>query len=104
MEEKGLTVKFKVKNTGKYKASVVAMVYLGFPLDNYPTKVLKGFDKKELKKGKSKSFKILIEPHDLSYYDTTKADYVRPSSGTFKVYVGQNAKDESLTGSVNASY
>ena len=104
MEEKGLTVKFKVKNTGKYKAKVVAMVYLGFPLENYPTKVLKGFDKKELKKGKSKSFKILIEPHDLSYYDTTKADYVRPSSGTFKVYVGQNAKDESLTGSVNASY
>ena len=104
MEEKGLTVKFKVKNTGEYKAKVVAMVYLGFPLSDYPTKVLKGFDKKELKKGKSKSFKILIEPHDLSYYDTTKEDYVRPTSGSFKVYVGQNSKDDALTGNVDASY
>jgi beta-glucosidase len=80
------------------------MVYLGFPLSDYPTKVLKGFDKKELKKGKSKSFKILIEPHDLSYYDTTKEDYVRPTSGSFKVYVGQNSKDDALTGNVDASY
>ena len=104
MKEKGLTVKFKVKNTGKYKASVVAMVYLGFPLDNYPTKVLKGFDKKEIKSNKSKKFEILIEPHDLSYYDTTKEDFVRPSSGKFKVYVGQNARDAELNGEVDASY
>ena len=93
MAENGLTVTFKVENTGNYKAKVVAMVFLGFPLDNYPAKVLKGFDKKELDIDESTTFTILIEPHDLSYYDTTKADYVRPTSGTFKVYVGENARD-----------
>ena len=61
------------------------MVYLGFPLENYPTKVLKGFDKKELKKGKSKIFKILIDPYDLSNYDTTKEDYVRSPSEFLKL-------------------
>ena len=82
---------------------VVGMVYLGFPLNDDPAKVLKGFDKKELKKCKS-TFKIFIDSHDLSYYDTTKKDYVRPTSGIFKVYVVQNSKNDSLTGNVNASY
>ena len=104
MKEKGLTVKFKVKNTGEYKAKVVAMVFLGFPLDNYPSKVLKGFEKKELNKDGSTIFTIIIDPHDLSYYDTTKEDYVRPTSGTFKVYVGQHSHDNALSGEVDASY
>ena len=58
MNDNGLTVKFKVKNAGKYDGKVVPMVFLKFPLDNYPEKVLKGFDKKEIKSGQSDSFEI----------------------------------------------
>ena len=36
MEEKGLTVQFSVKNIGKYDASTVPMIFLTFPIDNYP--------------------------------------------------------------------
>ena len=33
-----------------------------------------------------------------------KNDYVRPTSRSFKAYVGQNSKDNSLNGNVNTSY
>ena len=80
------------------------MVFLGFPLNNYPAKVLKGFEKKELNAGGSTIITIVIDPHDLSYYDTSKADYVRPTSGKFKVYVGQHSQNNALSGEVDASY
>ena len=104
MKKKGLTVKFKVKNTGKYKGKVVPMVFLKFPIDNYPEKVFKGFDKKSIKSGSSSTFKIVIEDHDLSYYDVSKSDYVRPTSGDFTVYVGENARDIKLTKTIGANY
>ena len=104
MEKKGLTVKFKVKNTGKYDASVVPMVFLGFPLENYPPKVLKGFDKKFLKIDEEATFSILVEPHDLSYYDVSKASFVRPNTGEYKVYVSENARDDQLITTVNAAF
>jgi hypothetical protein len=37
------------------------MVFLKFPIDNYPEKVFKGFDKKSFKSGPTSSFKIVIE-------------------------------------------
>ena len=48
MSESGLSVKFTVKNTGSYKASVVPMVFLTFPeeVKNYPVRFLKVFKKK----------------------------------------------------------
>ena len=50
MSKDGLSVKFNVKNIGDYKASVVAFVFLTFPdeVKNYPVRVFKGFEKKEL--------------------------------------------------------
>ena len=104
MQKKGLTVKFKVKNTGKYDASVVPMVFLGFPLENYPTKVLKGFDKKFLKIDEEVTFSILVEPHDLSYYDVLQESFVRPNTGEYKVYVSENARDDKLITYVNAAF
>ena len=64
MEISGLTVEFKVKNTGRYEASVVPMVFLTFPIQNYPLKVFKGFDKKLLAIDDQASFTIVVEPHD----------------------------------------
>ena len=104
MKEDGLIVIFKVKNIGEYNASVVPMVFLGFPLENYPAKVFKGFDKKFLAINEEYTFKIIVEPHDLSYYDVLKESFVRPSTGSYKVYVGENARDIILNDEVNASF
>ena len=106
MTSSGLTVKFTVKNTGEYDGKVVPMVFLKFPLENYPEKVLKGFDKKLIKKGESANFEIFIDDHDLSYYDVEKADFVRPTSGQYHVNVGLNADEiasDSTVGAVSSN-
>ena len=97
MSSSGLTVKFNVTNTGLYDGKVVPMVFLKFPISNYPEKVFKGFDKKLIKSGESANFEILIDDHDLSYYDVEKKDYVKPS-GKYHVYVGENGRDFKLDG------
>ena len=107
MKESGLIVKFNVTNSGLYKASVVAMVFLTFPeeVKNYPIRVFKGFEKKELDVNQSSEIEIIIEPHDLSYYSVNDNDFVRPKSGKYKVYVGVDAKDyNKLEKEVDASY
>lgn len=105
MAESGLTVSFKVKNTGKYKAKVVPMVFLGFPssVQNYPEKVFKGFDKKELDVNEEVTFSIVVEPHDLSYYSVSEGEFVRPTSGEYTVYVNENARDNKLKKTISAN-
>ena len=106
MSSSGLTVKFKVENTGSYDGKVVPMVFLKFPISNYPDKVLKGFDKKLIKSGESANFEIFIDDHDLSYYDVEKADFVRPTSGQYHVNVGLNADEiasDSTVGAVSSN-
>ncbi len=88
-------MKFNVKNTGQYKASVVTMVFLTFPeeVKNYPIRVFKGFEKKELDINASSEIEIIVESHDLSYYSVDSNDFIRPKTGKYKVYVGIDAKD-----------
>ena len=102
---KKLTAKFKVKNIGNYDGSVVAFLYLTFPLEDekYPLRVLKGFDKYLLKINEIKECSIDVEEHDLSYYDINSKDYILPQKGNYKVFVGQssNIKDLTLTQEVS---
>ena len=107
MSESGLSVKFTVKNTGSYKASVVPMVFLTFPeeVKNYPVRVFKGFEKKELDVDASSNITIIVDAHDLSYYSVNNNDFVRPKTGKYKVYVGIDARDyNKLEGEIDASY
>ena len=107
MSESGLSVKFTVKNTGSYKASVVPMVFLSFPeeVTNYPVRVFKGFDKKELDVNASSNIEIIVDAHDLSYYSVNNNDFVRPKTGKYKVYVGIDAKDyNKLEAEIDANY
>ena len=92
-EEKKLEIKFTIKNIGEYEGGVVALVYLGFPLndENFPERMLKGFDKYFLKVNESKECCIIVEEHDLSYYDINSKEFVLPKKGNYKVFVGQTA-------------
>ena len=102
---KKLEAKFKIKNIGNYDGSTVAFLYLTFPLEveNYPIRVLKGFDKYYLKINEEKECSIIVEEHDLSFYDVNSKDYIMPKKGSYTVFVGQssNIKDLSLTQEVN---
>jgi len=104
-KEKKLEVKFTIKNIGECDGGVVALVYMGFPLkdENYPERMLKGFDKYFLKVNELKECCIIIEEHDLSYYDVQSKEFILPKSGSYKVFVGQSANinDLSLQKEVN---
>ena len=96
--EKKLEVKFTIKNIGEYDGSTVALVYLGFPLkdDNYPERMLKGFDKYFLKINEIKECCIVIGELDLSYYDINTKEFILPTKGCYKVFVGQSANINDL--------
>ena len=91
--EKKLEVKFTIKNIGNYDGNAVAFLYLGFPLkdDNYPERMLKGFDKYFIKINEIKECSIIVEEHDLSYYEVASKEFLMPKSGCYKVYVGQSS-------------
>ena len=91
--EKKLEVKFTIKNIGNYDGNAVAFLYLGFPLkdDNYPERMLKGFDKYFIKINEIKECSIIVEEHDLSYYEVASKEFLMPKKGCYKVYVGQSS-------------
>ena len=93
MKKKGLTAKFKVKNTGKVKGKAVPMMFLTFPdsIGDYPKYIFKGFEKVEIEPGKTKTVEILADDHALSYFNVKKNDYVRVDDGKIKVYISDNA-------------
>ena len=76
------------------------MLFLKFPdsvasdSDNgeYPSKLFKGFEKVFVKAGETNSVTITVDEHALSYYSVSKSAFVLPS-GTYKVYIGLNARD-----------
>ena len=104
-ELKQLEAKFKIKNIGNYEGGVVAFLYLTFPLEDekYPIRVLKGFDKYFLNINEIKECSIIVEEHDLSYYDVDSKNYIMPNKGYYTVYIGQSSdiKDLTLTEKIN---
>ena len=100
-----LEAKFKIKNIGTYDGAVVAFLYLTFPpeVEDYPIRVLKGFDKYFLKIDEVKECSIFVEEHDLSYYDIQSKDYILPKKGAYTVFIGQssNLKDLTLSQKIN---
>ena len=107
---KKLTATFNVKNTGNVDGDAVPMLFLKFPDSvasdsyngEYPSKLFKGFEKVFVKAGETKSVTINVDEHALSYYSTSKEQFVLPS-GTFIVYIGQNARDLLLYTNVSVS-
>jgi beta-glucosidase len=98
--EKKLTATFKVKNTGSVDGDAVPMLFLKFPDSvasdsqngEYPSKLFKGFEKVFVKAGETNSVTITVDEHALSYYSVSKSAFVLPS-GTYKVYIGHNARE-----------
>ena len=105
MKSDGLYVSFSISNIGTIAGEVVPMVFLEFP-DNieteegYPKKIFKGFDKKLVSPNFGEYFEIFIDNHSLEYYNIKQKKFVRPQEGMYTVYVGNNAEDIQLQGSI----
>ena len=108
MDKNGLTAEFKVKNTGDRAGKAVPMMFLNFPssLGDYPPYIFKGFEKVEVKPGKTEKVKIVADDHALSYFDVKQNKYVRVSEGKIKVSISDDAdpNNAKLSGEVDAKY
>ena len=107
---KQIVATFNVENTGTIDGDAVPMLFLHFPDSinsdcdggEYPNKLFKGFEKVFVKAKEKISVTITVDEHALSYYSASKSDFVRPS-GTFKVYIGKDASDSTLSVDVTVS-
>ncbi|KAI9675300.1 MAG: hypothetical protein M1817_001203 [Caeruleum heppii] len=102
-----------VKNTGSRGGQEVVQLYVAFPENvpseedqssaaaskvvDFPTKVLRGFDKIELAPGEVRTISLNLTRKDLSYWSIKQGNWVMPTVGTFKVLVGSSSRRLPLT-------
>jgi beta-glucosidase len=97
-EEDTLTIRFKVKNAGKYRGDEVAQLYINDAVASVtrPVKELKGFKRITLEPGEEKTVEFTLTLEDISFLDQHMKRVVEP--GEFKVMVGSSSEDIRLTG------
>ena len=86
---KGLTVRFSVKNTGKFKGATAAQVYVGGDKASgwEAPKRLGGFAKVDLAPGASQTVEVNVDPRVLATYDETTDSWVI-KAGSYRVMLG----------------
>ncbi len=101
-EDDGLTVSFKIKNTGSVAGAEVAELYVKDVASTVyrPEKELKGFKKIYLEPGEEKELEIKLDSRAFSYYNVNIKDW-HVESGEFKILIGASSRDIRLEGSVN---
>ncbi|KAG2173315.1 hypothetical protein INT43_004689 [Umbelopsis isabellina] len=94
-----VTVSAKITNSGKVAGAEVPQLYIGFPKSaGEPPKVLRGFEKLQLKAGKSGKVSFDLDvAKELSIWDTTDSKW-KVVHGKYQVYVGASSRDIRLTG------
>ncbi|KAI7874859.1 hypothetical protein K492DRAFT_137251 [Lichtheimia hyalospora FSU 10163] len=92
------TATVTVSNEGDRDGAEVPQAYIGFPEDaGEPPKLLRGFDKVFIKKGKKAKVTFEFTEMDLSTYDPESKEW-NVASGDFTVYVGASSRDIRQTG------
>ncbi|KAF8522644.1 glycoside hydrolase superfamily [Hysterangium stoloniferum] len=92
-------VTYSIQNTGGTDGNEVSQVYLGFPPGaNQPPKLLRGFDRTFIKKGKKASITVTLREKDISIWNVVTQKWEVPK-GAFQVFVGSSSRKIHLTGS-----
>lgn len=91
-------VSYAISNTGKVDGHEVSQLYLSFPASaEEPPKVLRGFERTWIEKGKTENVKLTLRRKDVSVWDVVSQEWVVPE-GAFTVGVGASSRDLRLTG------
>ncbi|KAF8522620.1 fibronectin type III-like domain-containing protein, partial [Hysterangium stoloniferum] len=90
-------------NTGGNDGNEVSQVYFCFPPGaNPPPKLLRGFDRTFIKKGKKASITVAVREKDISIWNVVTQKWEEPK-GTFQVFVGSSSREIHLIGSFTPS-
>ncbi|KAI8063909.1 glycosyl hydrolase family 3 N terminal domain-containing protein [Gongronella butleri] len=82
-----------VSNSGHVDGNEVVQLYLSFPASaGEPPKVLRGFEKVEIRAGHSEHVNFQLGKTELSIWDASKKAWVVPS-GKFTVHIGASSRD-----------
>lgn len=95
-------VSFALTNTGKFKATEVAQLYISNKQTTllHPIKELKQFDKITLEKGESKKIIWNLAENDFSCYNSTYNQWT-VESGDYEILIGSSSKDIYLSKVIN---
>lgn len=90
----GLTVSFKVKNTGNVAGKEAVQLYVSDveSIISKPMKELKDFDKVYLEPGEEKEIVFHLDSRSLAYYNICMHDWC-VESGEYKVLIGASSRD-----------
>jgi beta-glucosidase len=88
-----ITVSVEVKNIGDYDGAEVTQAYISFPpIAEEPPKVLRGFEKNFIEKGKHRTIIFSFGVTELSYWSTTSSKWTVPR-GKFEVLIGSSSRN-----------
>ncbi|KAK4695532.1 beta-glucosidase, partial [Lecanoromycetidae sp. Uapishka_2] len=99
-------ISVKVTNTGSRTGKQVVQVYVSFPetIDvstgkkiDFPVRVLRGFEKVDLREGETALVEVRLTRKDLSYWSVGRQNWVMPD-GDISVSVGASSRDLPLSG------
>ncbi len=96
-DEKYITASCKVKNTGDIAGAEVIQLYVGFNNSSIdrPKKLLRGFQRVELKPGETKEVTIKSPIEKLKWFDEEINDWVLEHMD-YEVYIGTSSSNEDL--------
>jgi beta-glucosidase len=99
----GLTVTFKVKNTGNRAGEETVQVYLTLPASTHePPRRLVGWSKTALGPGEQKDVTVKVAPQMVSIFNPDKNSWeVVP--GEYKVWIGRSSRDLPLSATITLS-
>jgi len=96
----GLTVTFKVKNTGDRAGVETAQIYLTLPANTHePPRRLVGWSKIALGSGEQQDVTVKVEPRMVSIFNPDKNVW-EVVSGEYKVWVGRSSRDLPLSATI----
>lgn len=96
-------VNVTLTNTGTRTGKQVVQLYVSFPEGvveesngdkiDFPVKVLRAFDKVELRPGESREVSLHLTRKDLSYWSVVRQNWIMPVQGEFTIRVGSSSRD-----------
>jgi len=89
--------KFDIKNTGNFYGNEIAQLYAGEmnPTVERPIKELKGFEKKFIPHGETRSFSIPLNTEQLGFYNVD-TNLWKSNKGKYIISIGSSSVDLKL--------